>query len=201
MLRIGLTGGIGSGKSTVSGLFRTLGITVLDADDISRELTGPGGRALPAIREAFGASVFRDGMLDRPALRARIFTGAAERRKLEQILHPLVYLELDERARGVVAPYIVFCVPLLLESGRRTWVDRVLVVDVSPETQKERIRRRDGMDSGLIGNILASQLPRSARLEQADDVIGNDGGLDELDRQVGDLHRRYLELAAHAAVD
>lgn len=196
MLRIGLTGGIGSGKTTVSALFRDLGVTVIDADDISQELTAPRGSALPFILEAFGPSVFHsDGTLNRPALRQRVFADPEERRKLERILHPMIYAELEERASRTASPYIVLCVPLLLETARRGWVDRVLVVDAPPEVQQERIRQRDGMDSDLIGKILSSQLSRDTRLEQADDVISNENGLDDLTHQVAQTHRRYLELA------
>ena len=202
MLRVGLTGGIGSGKTTVSALFRDLGVTVMDADDISRELTAPGGSALPFILDAFGLSVFHsDGTLDRSALSRRVFANPAERRKLERILHPLIYAELEERASRAASPYIVFCVPLLLETAPRGWVDRVLVIDVPPEVQEERIRQRDGMDSALIGKILASQISRQARLERADDVIRNENGLDDLTRQVVSAHRRYLALAKDIPVD
>lgn len=202
MLRVGLTGGIGSGKSTVAALFRNLGVTVIDADDISRELTAPGGAALPSLREAFGPSVFHsDGTLNRAALRQRVFTAPAERRKLERILHPMIYAEMEKRATRAASPYIVLCVPLLLETARREWVDRILVIDVSPEVQRERIRRRDGMDSALVGKILASQISREARLEHADNIINNDNGWDDLSRQVEQIHQRYLELAKGAPVD
>lgn len=202
MLRVGLTGGIGSGKTTVSALFRDLGVSVIDADDISRELTAPGGPALPFILEAFGPSIFHsDGTLNRAALSRRVFADPMERRKLERILHPMIYAELEERAGRAASPYIVFCVPLLLETAPRGWVDRVLVIDVPPEVQQERVRRRDGMDSALIGKILASQISREARLEQADDVISNENGRDDLTRQVARAHRRYLELAKNAPVD
>lgn len=199
MLRVGLTGGIGSGKTTVAALFRELGVTVIDADDISRELTAPGGAALPSILEAFGLPVFHpDGTLNRVALRERIFADPEERRKLERILHPMIYAGLEERGRRATPPYAVFCVPLLLETAQRGWVDRVLVIDAPPEAQKERIRRRDGMDNELIGKILASQLPRETRLEQADEVISNGKGRDDLARQVARTHQHYLELARSA---
>lgn len=196
MLRVGLTGGMGSGKTTVSALFRDLGVTVIDADDISRKLTTLGGAALPSILEAFGPSFFHsDGTLNRAALQQRVFADPEERRKLEQILHPMIYAELEECASRATSPYVVLCVPLLLETARRGWVDRVLVIDVPDAVQKERIRRRDGTDSELIEKILASQISREARLEQADDVIANENGRDALARQVAQTHQRYLELA------
>lgn len=196
MLRIGLTGGMGSGKTTVSEWFREHGVAVIDADDISRELTAPGGAALPLLAEAFGAEVFQaDGTLDRSRLRERVFADPEERQRLERILHPMIYAGLEERARQVRSPYVVLCVPLLLETGQRSRVDRVLVIDVSPRVQGERLRRRDGMDNALIGKVLASQLSRAVRLEQADDVIVNETGRAELARQVARFHQRYLELA------
>jgi dephospho-CoA kinase len=196
MLRIGLTGGIGSGKSTVSGLFREQGVAVIDADEISRQLTAPGGAAVPFVLEAFGPSVFHpDGNLNRAVLRERVFADPEERRKLEAVLHPLIYAALEERARLAPPPYVVLCVPLLLETGQRRRVDRVLVIDAPLQVQKERIRQRDGTDDALIGKIIASQLSRAERLEQADDIIRNENGRDDLARQVADLHRRYLELA------
>ncbi len=194
---VGLTGGIGSGKSTAAALFAELGAAVIDTDAISHELTQPGGRAIDAIREAFGAGyIAADGSLDRPRMRERVFSDPAAKSRLEAILHPLI----RERSRADVAaakqPYAVLVVPLLLETGAyRDVTHRVLVVDCSEAKQVERATRRSRLSAAEVQAIMATQLPRAERRARADDVIDNDGGMESLRRQAGELHVKYLSLA------
>jgi dephospho-CoA kinase len=192
---VGLTGGIGSGKSAAAAMFAELGAAVVDTDAIAHELTGPAGEAMPAIRQAFGdAVVAADGRLDRTAMRRLAFADADARRRLEAILHPLIRAEGDIRCRTALAagaPYAVLVVPLLVESGDyRRRVDRVVVVDCDDETRARRVMERSGLSRSEVAVIMAAQIGRSARLAAADDVIGNDGGLDDLRRQVASLHGR-----------
>lgn len=194
---VGLTGGIGSGKSTVAGLFAELGADVVDTDVISRALTRSGGHAMPAIVAAFGArAVGPDGALDRMAMRALAFEDATVRRRLNAILHPLIH---DEAMRAVAAartPYVILVVPLLTESaGYRDCVDRVLVVDCAEATQLARATWRDADDVSRIKAIMAAQATRAERLVIADDVVHNDGAPDSLPDQVAGLHARYLDYA------
>lgn len=199
MLRIGLTGGIGSGKTTVSGLFADLGVPILDADDIARGLAAPGQPGYLAILEHFGSGILAcDGSIDRAKLRDLVFSRPDERRRLEALLHPLVLAELDQAAAGQLTPYCILSIPLLLETGCYHLVDRVLVVDVPESVQYQRVQARDGLDPMRIGRILAAQCTRQARLAAADDIIRNDGSLAEVERQVAALHQRYLLLAATA---
>ncbi len=194
MLKIGLTGGIGCGKSTVAGLFAAKGVPVFDADEIARQLVEPGQPALIAIALEFGDSVLQDGRLDRAALRERIYADAAARQKLEAIIHPRVYQSLQERAEGLRHPYCVFAIPLLLETGKQDFVDRILVVDCLPEQQYERVRNRDGLDDAAIGHIIHAQAGREEKLAAADDIIKNVGTIEQLEEQVEKLHRTYLAL-------
>jgi dephospho-CoA kinase len=197
---VGLTGGIASGKSTVSDLFAALGVEVIDADVIAREVVAPGSAALEAIRARFGAEVLESaGALRREALRARIFAQPEERRWLEALLHPLIRGETMRRIEASQAPYVILAVPLLLESGEYDYVDRVLVVDLEPALQLERAMRRDHSDEGNIRRIMAAQLPRERRLAQADDVIHNDDSLLALREKVRALHEFYSEQAHHQA--
>ncbi len=194
MLKIGLTGGVGCGKSTVARLFAAKGVPVFDADEIARQLVEPGQPALTAIAMAFGDSVLQDGRLNRAALRERIYADAAARQKLEAIIHPLVYRTLGKRAEGLRHPYCIFAIPLLIETGRRDFVDRILVVDCSPEQQYERVRRRDGLDEAAIAKIIRAQASREDKLAAAHDIIVNTGSLEQLEGQVENLHRTYLAL-------
>ncbi|MEZ5651062.1 MAG: dephospho-CoA kinase [Burkholderiaceae bacterium] len=199
---VGLTGGIGSGKTTVAKRFEALGVSVIDTDAIAHELTGPGGDAMPAIRSAFGAAVIApDGRLDRAAMRARVFADPAERKRLEAILHPMIGQTTHERALAATSPYVILAIPLLVESGR--WperVHRVLVIDCAEQTQVERVIQRSGLTSAQVRDIMSAQATRAQRLAAADDVIDNDGRPEALDALVAALHARYLELAAdHAA--
>ncbi len=192
-LLIGLTGGIGSGKTTVADLFAARGAAVVDTDAIAHELTAPGGAAIAAIRAEFGDAVIRaDGALDRDAMRERAFEDPAARRRLEAILHPMIRAESRRRLEAAEGPYAMLVVPLLVESGDRAGgVDRILVVDCPVEVQVERVMRRSGLTRDRVASILAAQASRAQRLAAADDVIDNGGAPDALDAQVEALHRRY----------
>lgn len=197
---VGLTGGIGSGKSAAAEEFARLGAAVVDTDAIAHELTAAGGAAIDAVRRALGDEYIDDtGAMDRAKARARVFSDPAARARLEAALHPRIRAESERRIAGASAPYVVHVVPLLLESGEyRRRVARVLVVDCAPELQAARVRRRSGLADEEIQRIIAAQMPRSARLAAADDVIDNSGGIDALHKQVSALHARYLELARAA---
>jgi dephospho-CoA kinase len=196
-LRIGLTGGIASGKSTVADMFADLGVPVIDTDVIAREVVRPGQPALAEIREAFGDSVIAaDGTLDRSAMRAIVFGDDGARRRLEAILHPRIGEATLEQADAGGGVYQVIVVPLLVESSLRGFVDRVLVVDCDEETQIARLLARDAESETQARRILAAQSSRSERLAIADDVVTNDGDLQDTREQVRLLHRRYLIEAA-----
>lgn len=196
MLRIGLTGGIASGKSTVAALFAELGAGIVDTDVISREVVAPGEPGLEAVAEAFGASILTPGgELDRGALRRIVFRDAERRRALEAILHPLIRARTLHAIEQLDAPYAIVVVPLLLETGFDALVDRILVVDCPQALQRERLRRRDAADAGEADAMLAAQLGREARLARADDVIDNGGSLAATRAQVATLHARYVDLA------
>jgi dephospho-CoA kinase len=193
-LLVGLTGGIGSGKSAAAEEFARLGATVVDTDAISHELTAAGGAALPEIEQVFGRGALGDdGALDRRRMRERVFANPAERRTLEGILHPMIRDESRRRIAAAAGPYVVHVVPLLVESGeygRR--VDRILVVDVPEGVQVERVRSR-GLSEEQVRRIIASQASRAERLAAADDVIENTGSLDALRERVRALHEKYLQ--------
>ena len=196
-LRIGLTGGIASGKSTVAGMFADLGVPVIDTDVIARDVVRPGQPALEEIREAFGAGVIAaDGTLDRSAMRAIVFGDDAARRRLEAILHPKIREITIEQAETAGGAYQVIVVPLLVESSLRAFVDRVLVVDCDEEIQVVRLLERDTESEQQARKILAAQSTRDERLAIADDVIENEGGLGDAREQVRALHRSYLIEAA-----
>ncbi|MDP1605478.1 MAG: dephospho-CoA kinase [Rhodocyclaceae bacterium] len=201
---VGLTGGIGSGKSEAARCFAALGAAVVDADAIAHALTAKGGAAIEPISAAFGSAVLTpDGALDRAAMRRRAFADPAERTRLESILHPLIRAASDEEIRRLFDnaasadfPYIVLVVPLLVESGAyRERVQRVLVVDCPEEVQIARTMARSGLSRGEVEMIMAAQAKRQERLDAADDVIINDAGLDKLAAQTALLHERYLQLA------
>lgn len=197
-LRIGLTGGIGTGKSTVAHVFAEFGVPMIDADDVSRALMQPGQAGFTKTVAAFGNGILQNGRIDRRRLRRRIFSESAERRKLEGILHPLVYDELDRWARNLNAPYCLLCIPLLIETAPPGFVDRVLVVDCSPERQVQRVSKRDDISAEEVASIVKVQMSRDQRLRSADDVITNDEAADRLHAQVEALHARYLALAQQA---
>lgn len=198
---VGLTGGIGSGKSTVAQRLRELGATVIDTDEISHRLTAAGGDAMPAIRRTFGdAFVQPNGALNRPAMRQHAFSHPEARRQLEGILHPLIREEALGAARQGRGPYTVLVVPLLLETGAyATLIDRMLVVDCPVSQQIERTMRRSGLTRPEVEAIVAAQAPREQRLARADDVIDNGGTLAATIAQVDRLHRRYCEVAASSS--
>lgn len=199
-LLVGLTGGIASGKSTVSGLFAALGVPVIDADEIAREVVRPGEAGLEAIRRRFGEAVLqRDGSLDRAALRHRVFQDPEDRRALEAILHPEIRRRMFERAHRCGEPYCLLAIPLLVEGPSRTRVDRIVVVDVPEPVQRQRLALRDGASPEEIDRILASQTTRAARLAVADHVIDNTNDRAALRARVAELHRALLEEAAAAA--
>lgn len=193
MLRIGLTGGIGSGKSTVAGMFARLGAPIIDTDAIAHELTRRGAPGYRQVIAAFGEEyIGPDGELDRRALRARVFSQAQDRRRLEAILHPLIRAEVVRLLESVSYPYVVIVVPLLVEAGFTDLVDRVLVVDASEAEQIRRTRARSALSEEEIRLVMQSQLDRKARLAAAHDVLSSEAGLGQLEEAVGDLHRRYL---------
>ena len=197
---VGLTGGIGSGKSIVAGLFAKRGVAVIDTDEIAHELTRPGGEAIAAIRTAFGASsIGADGGLDRDRMRKLVFGDAAARKSLEGILHPLIRKESARRRARARSPYAILVVPLLVEGGvDRSRYSRVLVVDCTEAQQVERAMRRSGLSEKEVRAILAAQATREQRLARADDVIGNSGTPGALERQVSHLDEKYLTLAAQS---
>jgi dephospho-CoA kinase len=196
MTVIGLTGGIGSGKSTVADLFAERGARIVDADRLAHQLTAPGGAAMAAIRATFGAAVIAaDGSLDRPAMRRLVFADAAERQRLEAILHPLIQTRALAEVAAATACYALLVMPLLAETGvLRSLMQRVLVVDCDPATQRQRVMRRSGLSAAEADAIIAAQASREARLALADDVIVNDGGIDELRAQVARLDADYRRL-------
>lgn len=204
MFSVGLTGGIGSGKTTVADLFAARGASIVDTDLIAHRITAPGGPAMPAIEQAFGPDfVAADGSLDRARMRTLIFGDDAARRRLEAITHPLIRAETDREGRAAQGPYVMYVVPLLVESGSwKARVDRVLVVDCAVETQIARVMRRNGFTREQVEAIVARQATREARLAAADDVIVNDtstaGAPGALAAQVEALHQRYLAYAAAA---
>lgn len=195
MLTIGLTGGIGSGKSAAAACFTGLGIDVVDADWAARVVVQPGQPALAQIAAHFGAGILLEsGELDRAQLRAVVFGNTAEREWLEQLLHPLIREEILRALKTSSGPYAVLESPLLIESGQYKLVDRVCVVDLPEALQLERASARDRSDPEQIRRIMAAQLSREERLEKADDVLDNSGDLASLKTQVETLHRKYIRL-------
>ena len=195
MLTIGLTGGIGSGKSTVAELFKALGVPVYDTDVFARQLVEPGQAALDEIINVFGKSIVdTSGKLNREKLKQRVFNNDSDRIKLESILHPRIRELLLIKINNCEAPYCIAVIPLLVEQQWQHIVDRVLLVDVTETAQITRTLQRDDMPESLVKTIISSQASREARLAVADDVLDNNQGLDSLKRQVMQLHNKYLEL-------
>ena len=196
ILRIGLTGGIGSGKSVVAQSFAELGVPVVDADVITRELVKPGKPALEAIKAQLGSQfISADGSLDRAQLREHVFVSTTARKTLEAILHPLVHNAIEEETGKLKSPYCIIVIPLLIEAGQQSLVDRILVVDAPEKTCIERVVSRDHTTADAVKRILSTQLDRKARLSYGDDVVTNEGDLDSVADQVSRLHQRYLALA------
>jgi dephospho-CoA kinase len=195
-LRIGLTGGIASGKTTVAGYFADLGVPVIDTDVIAREVVAKGAPALTQIHDAFGDAVFsEDGSLDRPAMRELVFSDADKRLQLEGILHPKIREAAVAQAGAVTAPYMVIVVPLLVESPMQEFMDRILVVDCSEDVQLSRLKARDAENEEQAHRMIAAQASRNERLAIADDVVLNDADLDETRTKVEALHHKYLEIS------
>jgi len=195
-LVVGITGGIGSGKSAVTRKFEDRGITVVDADIAARVVVEPGRPALAAIANHFGADILlADGSLDRAALRQRVFSNDAERSWLEQLTHPLIGQEIVDQLEAVTSPYAIFASPLLLETSQRELVELVAVVDVPEDVQLERTMARDDNDEGQVKRIMAAQMKRAERAEMADIVIDNSGSLERLESVVEALHVQFLARA------
>ena len=202
MFTVAITGGIGSGKSTVADRFAALGVPIIDADVIARQVVEPGSPALGEIEAAFGGEVIgRDGTLDRAALRSMVFSNTGYRRQLEAIVHPRIHARIIELTGEIDAPYAIVVIPLLAESTREYPLDRVLVVDASSEKQLQRVASRDKQSRDEVEQIIAAQAKRSERLAIADDVFLNDGTIEDLNDWVDAMHRRYLELSAEAKHD
>lgn len=196
MLIIGLTGGIGSGKSTVTKYFEQLGVPVIDADIITRELVKPGEDALKEIEAHFGPEIIQnDGQLNRAWLRARIFENADERKMLENILHPRAKSHAQKCISELNAPYCILCVPLLIESGWNDIVQRILVIDIPRELQIQRTMERDGIPKNQVETIINAQIDRNSRLAAADDILENTGDKSSLLKQVETLHQQYIKQA------
>jgi dephospho-CoA kinase len=195
--RVGLTGGIASGKTTVSKLFAALGVPIIDADEVARDVVAPGAPLLARIGEQFGTELIApDGTLDRRALRDRVFAAPPLRLELEALLHPAIRAEMEARSRSAGGRYQIFAIPLLAERGRDARIDRVLVVDCSEELQRRRLRARDASTEAQVDAILGAQASRATRLAMADDVIHNEDGLGVVRDQVEKLHGIYIRLAA-----
>lgn len=193
---VGLTGGIGSGKTTVSDLFKSHGIDIVDADVIAREVVAPGSKGLNAVVARFGNTILDEqGYLDRAKLRAIVFSQEEHKQWLNGLLHPLIREQMIAQCQAAKSPYVILSVPLLIENKLQTMVNRTLVVDVSRESQIERTAARDGVGAEQIESILASQCDRQTRLQAADDVISNEKDVSNLIQQVADLHEKYLTLA------
>jgi dephospho-CoA kinase len=197
MLRIGLTGGIGSGKSTIAALFASHDVPVIDADTIAHQITLPGTPATTQVLQAFGPDIADTyGDIDRQRLARRIFNDPRARARLEEILHPLIRAEMLRRLASLDAAYCLVVIPLLVEAGQREMVDRVLIADVDESTQIARVVARDGHSLDETRAILACQANRAQRLEFADDIITNTGSVADLKAKVDELHQKYLAFAA-----
>jgi dephospho-CoA kinase len=196
-LVVGLTGGIGSGKSAAADEFARLGVTVVDTDAIAHELTGQGGAAIPEVKRQFGSAfIDASGAMNRTRMRELVFSDPQEKQRLEALLHPMIRAESARRIASAAGPYAVHVVPLLIESpGHRERVGRVLVVDCPEELQVSRVRQRSGLPESEVRRIIAAQIQRDKRLAAADDVIDNSGTISALQQQVQKLHETYLKLA------
>ena len=197
MLRVGLTGGIATGKTTVCNIFSEIGVPVIDADMISHQLVGKGKPALEYIKREFGNKILdKNDELDRDQMRNIIFKDQRSKMVLENILHPLIYNEIEKQVSKLDYPYCIICIPLLLETKSENKVDRILLVDVQNETQIKRAVLRDKSNAMDIKRIIGVQVPREERLRVADDIIMNDGDIADLRRKIQDLHNKYNKLSA-----
>ena len=198
-LRVGLTGGIASGKSVVADMFSARGIPVIDTDIIAREVVKTGEPGLKAVVREFGPEFLKaDGTLDRALLRKKVFADPCSRKRLEKILHPLIRTKAFAQAENAGGPYQIFAVPLLAETNFADFVNRILVVDCPLEIRRKRLMARDNESEETVNNILNAQASRAERLDLADDVIVNDGSLENTERAVEELHQRYLAMLASA---
>lgn len=196
ILKIGLTGGIGSGKSTVTNIFAELGVPIIDMDVLAREVVMPGQAALEEIKSIFGKDICdTNNELDRKRLRKIVFSDPAKRKQLENIVHPRIRQRVKLLLDKLTAPYCIIVIPLLFETNRQDDVDRILVVDTTVEEQIRRTVQRDNISQDYVRNIIAAQVDRQTRLDQADDIIMNSGDMGKLQAQIRQLHRQYLELA------
>jgi dephospho-CoA kinase len=196
MFTVGLTGGIASGKSTVARLFAELGVPVVDADEIAREVVMPGEAALTKLVALFGEDILdTQGHLNREAMRSMVFADDTKRSQLEAVLHPAIGLRMAQAIAKAKGPYLILMVPLLVETGQHRLVNRVLVVDVPEQVQMARLMQRDGIDESQAQAMLAAQASRAQRLAQAHDVIHNDRSLAKLPEVVHELHAAYLQMA------
>lgn len=195
MLKIGLTGGIGSGKSTVTALFSQLNIPVIDADIIAHQLVQPYQPALLQLQQVFGGAIINtDNTLDRAYLRDIVFTDKEKKIKLESILHPLIFQQMQLEYEQQNAAYVILSIPLLIETKMTSFVDRILVIDCPVETQIERVKQRDNISNERILSIISSQATRKQRLSYADDIIDNSNSTSQLAEQVKKLHNQYINL-------
>jgi len=196
MLVIGLTGGIGSGKSTVASIFANLGIQVINADQLARDVVEHGSPALAAIMERYGENILlEDGSLNRSDLREIVFANVSEREWLEQLTHPLIAQLMKDQLQAVSSPYAILESPLLIETDQKELVDRILVIDIVEDTQLQRTLARDNSAETTIKAIINSQIPREQRLEAADDVVDNSGKLETTEQEILRLHKKYLLMA------
>lgn len=195
MFIVGLTGGIASGKTTVSSLFEQLGIKVIDADEIARSLVSKGMPCLKEIQDSFGREyISADGELNRPLLRQLIFNDSDAKELLESILHPKIRQQMLDQSKSIKSPYVIWSVPLLFESNMQKLVDRVLVINTTRKSQIERLCSRDNIDIDLATKMVDAQLPNEQRIQLADDIIDNQAGKILLAKKVKNLHSFYLDL-------
>lgn len=195
-LAIGLTGGIGSGKSTVADAFSALGVPVIDADQLARDLVAPGQAALDEIVAGFGADILTaEGKLDRGAMRHRIYSDPAQKSLLESILHPRIRQRIRALLAEINAPYSIVVIPLLVETNQTDLVDRILVIDIPEKEQRKRVAARDGLSDNAVMAIMKTQADRITRLAVADDVIVNDKDISTLTEQVQELHKHYMDIS------
>jgi dephospho-CoA kinase len=198
VLKVGLTGGIGCGKSTVTALFKQFNVPVIDADEVAHQVVAIGQPVLKLIQQTFGSdSLNNDGSLNRNTIRELVFTNPEQKKKLEAIIHPLVYQTIQAEIALLTVPYCIISVPLLFETNRIGFVDRVLVIDCPPEIQIERVQKRDNLLPERIQSIIDSQVSRAFRLAHAQDIIDNTQSNTELAQQVEKLHNLYLSLSSY----